>query len=83
MAVPELNSMTFPVILLSLCKQAKMKADYIGTTPSKDVQDKPSFPTVVLPVEHSARVTRMLDILPAFSEQDLLEDEKLAYILSK
>lgn len=72
MAVPELNSMTFPVILLSLCKQAKMKADFIGTTPSKDV-----------PVEHSARVTRMLDILPAFSEQDLLEDEKLAYILSK
>ena len=64
-------------------EQHKSLNSYVETVLSADVRDEPEFPKLSRPVRHSPRVTRMMDILPAFSEQDLLEDEKLAHILGK
>ncbi len=63
--------------------QKKSLNSYVEAVLSADVRDEPEFPKVNLPVKHSPRVTKMLDILPSFSEKDILEDDKLAYILSK
>ena len=64
-------------------EQKKSLNSYVETLLMADVRDEPEFPKVSLPVRHSPRVTSMLGILPAFSEEELLEDDKLAYILSK
>ena len=48
-----------------------------------DVRSEPQYPEVSFPIPHSTRVSSMLDILPAFTEKDLAEDDKLAYILGK
>ena len=41
------------------------------------------LPKVSFPIPHSTRVSRMLDILPAFTDEDLENDEKLARILGE
>lgn len=48
-----------------------------------DFPDEPEYPKVSFPIPQSKRVSRMLDILPAFTDEDLENDEKLAYILGK
>ena len=48
-----------------------------------DLKKEPEYPKVSFPIPQSKRVSRMLDILPAFTDEDLENDEKLAYILGK
>ena len=48
-----------------------------------DVRDEPEYPKVTFPIPHSTRVSRMIDILPGFTDEELERDEKLAYILGK
>ncbi|MCR4860237.1 MAG: toxin-antitoxin system HicB family antitoxin [Bacteroidales bacterium] len=75
----------------SLLKRLKRKAarqkkslnSYVEALLLADVRDDPEYPKVTLPLPHSPRVSRMLDILPEFTEEELREDEKLAYILRK
>jgi hypothetical protein len=75
----------------SLLNRAKKKASrqnkslnsYVEALLRADVRDEPEYPKVPFPIRHSARVSRMLDILPAFTDEELKGDEKLAYILGK
>ena len=67
----------------SLLNRLKRKAKRQNKSLKEDVRDEPVYPKVSFPIPHSARVSRMLDILPAFSEEELKEDDKLAYILGK
>ena len=48
-----------------------------------DLPDEPEYPKVSFPIPQSKRVSRMLDILPAFTDEDLENDERLADILKK
>ena len=63
--------------------QKKSLNSYVEALLMADVRDEPEFPKLSLPVKHSPRVTSLLGILPPFSEQELQEDDKLAYILGK
>lgn len=47
------------------------------------LQKEPEFPGISFPIPPSERVSKMLDILPQFTEEDLEKDDKLAYILEK
>ena len=75
----------------SLLRRLKKKArerkkslnSYVEAVLLSDVSDEPEFPELNLPVEHSPRVTSLLGIVPPFSEKQLQEDDKLAYILGK
>ncbi len=75
----------------SLLRRLKKKAQaqnkslnrYVEELFLADVRDEPEYPVVSFPVRHADCVTRMLDILPGFSGEELQEDEKLAYILGK
>ena len=46
-----------------------------------DSREALEYPEVSFPIPHSVRVSRKLDILPAFSDEELEKDEKLADIL--
>ena len=48
-----------------------------------NVRVEPEYPKVSFPIPHSERVSRMLDILPAFTDEELEKDEKLAHILGE
>lgn len=63
--------------------QNKSLNSYVEALLRADIRDEPQYPEVSFPVPHSARVSRMLDILPAFTDEELKGDEKLAYILGK
>ncbi len=63
--------------------QKKSLNSYVEELLLANVRDTPEFPIVSFPLPHSPRVSRMIDILPAFSEEDLQEDEKLACILGE
>ena len=63
--------------------QDKSLNSYVEALLKADVRDDPQYPEVSFPIPHSARVSSMLDILPAFTDRDLAEDDKLAYILGK
>ena len=75
----------------SLLNRAKKKASrqnkslnsYVEALLKADVRSEPQYPEVSFPIPHSTRVSSMLDILPTFTEKDLAEDDKLAYILGK
>lgn len=56
-------------------RQNKSLNSYVEALLKADVRDEPE--------SHSARVSRMIDILPAFTDEELKSDEKLAYILGK
>lgn len=64
-------------------RQNKSLNSYVEAVLRADVRDEPAYPRVSFPVPRSTRVSRMLDILPPFTEEDLEKDEKLAYILGK
>ena len=64
-------------------RQNKSLNNYVEALLREDVRDEPLYPKVSFPIPHSARVSRMLDILPDFTEEELKTDEKLAYILGK
>ena len=64
-------------------RQNKSLNSYVEALLRADVRDEPDYPKVSFPIPHSARVSRMLDILPDFTEEELKTDEKLAYILGK
>jgi len=64
-------------------EQNKSLNSYVEALLLSDVRDLPEFPDVAFPVAHAPRVAQMLDILPAFTEQELRDDEKLAYLLGK
>lgn len=64
-------------------RQKKSLNNYVEALLKEDVRDEPLYPKVSFPIPHSARVSRMLDILPDFTEEELKTDEKLAYILGK
>ena len=57
--------------------------EHVESTPNTKVKDEPEYPKVSFPIPHSARVSRMIDIIPAFTDEELEKDEKLAYILGK
>ena len=63
--------------------QNKSLNNYVEALLKEDVRDEPLYPKVSFPIPRSVRVSRMLDILPGFTEEDLKEDDKLAYILGK
>ena len=75
----------------SLLNRLKRKArernqslnSYVEALLKADVRDEPDFPKVSFPIPHSPRVSRMIDILPPFTEEELRSDDKLSYILSK
>lgn len=64
-------------------RQNKSLNSYVEALLKADVRNEPEYPKVSFPIPHSARVSRMLDILPAFTDEELEKDEKLAYILGK
>ena len=64
-------------------RQNKSLNSYVEALLKADVRGEPEYPKVSFPIPHSARVSRMLDILPAFTDEELEKDEKLAYILGK
>ena len=64
-------------------RQNKSLNSYVEALLKADVRSEPEYPKVSFPIPHSARVSRMLDILPAFSDEELQNDDKLAYILGK
>jgi hypothetical protein len=64
-------------------RQNKSLNIYVEALLKADVRDEPEYPKVSFPIPHSARVSRMIDILPAFTDEELKSDEKLAYILGK
>ena len=63
--------------------QNKSLNSYVEELLRADVRDEPQYPEVSFPIPHSARVSGMIDILPAFTEKELAEDDKLAYSLGK
>lgn len=63
--------------------QNKSLNSYVEALLRADVRDEPQYPEVSFPIPRSERVSDMLDILPAFSEKELAEDDRLAYILGK
>ena len=64
-------------------RQTKSLNSYVEALLKADVRDEPEYPKVSFPIPHSARVSRMLDILPGFTDEELQNDDKLAYILGK
>ena len=64
-------------------RQNKSLNSYVEALLKADVRDEPEYPRVTFPIPQSARVSRMLDILPGFTDEDLQNDDKLAYILGK
>ena len=64
-------------------RQNKSLNSYVEALPKADVRDEPEYPKVTFPIPHSTRVSRMIDILPGFTDEELERDEKLAYILGK
>lgn len=64
-------------------RQNKSLNSYVEALLRADVRDEPEYPKVPFPIRHSVRVSRMLDILPAFTDEEIESDEKLAYILGK
>ena len=70
-------------LLRRLKKKAQAQNKSVEELFLADVRDEPEYPVVSFPVRHADCVTRMLDILPGFSGEELQEDEKLAYILGK
>ena len=64
-------------------RQNKSLNSYVEALLKADVRNESEYPKVSFPIPHSARVSRMLDILPAFTDEELEKDEKLAYILGK
>jgi hypothetical protein len=64
-------------------RQNKSLNSYVEALLKADVRDEPEYPRVTFPIPQSARVSRMLDILPGFTDEELQNDDKLAYILGK
>lgn len=64
-------------------RQNKSLNSYVEALLKADVRDEPEYPKVTFPIPHSTRVSRMIDILPGFTDEELERDEKLAYILGK
>lgn len=64
-------------------RQNKSLNSYVEALLKADVRDEPEYPRVSFPIPQSARVGRMLDILPGFTDEELQNDDKLAYILGK
>ena len=64
-------------------RQNKSLNSYVEALLRADVRDEPEYPKVSFPIPHSSRVSRILDIIPAFTDEELKNDEKLAYILGK
>ena len=64
-------------------RQNKSLNSYVEAVLKADVRDEPEFPKISFPIPRSTRVSKMLDILPQFTEEDLAKDDKLAYILGK
>lgn len=64
-------------------RQNKSLNSYVEALLKADVRNEPEYPKVSFPIPHSVRVSRMLDILPSYTEEELEKDEKLAYILGK
>ena len=64
-------------------RQNKSLNSYVEALLRADVRDEPEYPKVSFPIPHSARISRMLDVIPAFTDEELEKDEKLAYILGK
>ena len=64
-------------------RQNKSLNSYVEALLKADVRDEQEYPKVSFPIPHSARVSRMLDILPGFTDEELQNDDKLAYILGK
>lgn len=64
-------------------RQHKSLNSYVEALLKADVRNEPEYPKVSFPIPHSTRVSRMLDIIPGFTDEDLEKDEKLAYILGK
>ena len=64
-------------------RQNKSLNSYVEALLKADVRDEPEYPKVSFPIPHSARVSRMIDIIPAFTDEELQNDDKLAYILGK
>ena len=48
-----------------------------------DLRKVPEYPEVSFPIPHSEQVSQMIDILPEFTDEELKNDERLAYILKK
>jgi len=48
-----------------------------------DLINEPEYPKVSFPIPHSKRVSRMIDILPEFTDEELENDERLAYIIKE
>ena len=63
--------------------QNKSLNSYVEALLKADVRSEPQYPEVSFPIPHSTRVSSMLDILPAFTDEEIESDEKLAYILGK
>lgn len=49
----------------------------------RNIFDEPEYPEVSFPIPHSESVSRMIDIIPAFTDEEIKGDEKLAHILGK
>lgn len=64
-------------------RQNKSLNSYVEALLKADVRDEPEYPRMSFPIPQSARVSRMLDILPGFTDEELQNDDKLAYILGK
>lgn len=64
-------------------RQNKSLNSYVEALLKADVRDEPEYPRVSFPIPQSARVSHMLDILPGFTDEELQNDDKLAYILGK
>lgn len=64
-------------------RENKSLNSYVEALLKAAVRDEPEYPEVPFPIPHSERVSRMLDILPAFTEEELKNDEKLAFILGR
>ena len=64
-------------------RQHKSLNSYVEALLKADVRNEPEYPKVSFPIPHSTRASRMLDIIPGFTDEDLEKDEKLAYILGK
>lgn len=63
--------------------QNKSLNSYVEALLRADIRDEPQYPEVSFPIPRSERVSGMLDILPAFTDEEIESDEKLAYILGK
>ena len=64
-------------------RENKSLNSYVEALLKAAVRDEPEYPEVPFPIPPSERVSRMLDILPAFTEEELKNDEKLAFILRR